>query len=209
MRKTSQVPARARPDPIDPVAARPGPQNEQGEWVRRLEFLWRESSAAVLIEDAQRRVAFTNEAFCRMFDLGEAPDFLVGHDAGELLGSMPMALDDSGGRWARIAEVAAAGQPLQGERIECADGRMLERDCVASEDPSGGVELAWILRDITDLERSRQSAQSGRLTAVCQPTAYYCRPYACACQPSSLPSRRLRRARRSVLRHRLWPHRLP
>ncbi|OLP16457.1 hypothetical protein BST81_20985 [Leptolyngbya sp. 'hensonii'] len=122
----------------------------------RLSTLIKSLQAGVLLEDENRRIILTNEAFCQLFSLSMPPTALVGQDCRQAVQGTLALIKDPNGFALRLQEVLRQRQPVLGEAIDLADGRILERDYApifAGEDYRGHL---WQYRDISDRKRAER-----------------------------------------------------
>ncbi len=96
----------------------------------RLELLVREQSTAVLIEDAQRRIVITNQAFCDLFNLPVQPEDLVGFDCKRALDDARHYFTDAAGFAAGAERLLAEREKVSGDILEMVDGRWVSRSYI-------------------------------------------------------------------------------
>jgi signal transduction histidine kinase/CheY-like chemotaxis protein len=117
--------------------------------------------AGVLVEDEQQRVLHGTGRLCTILGLSQ-PGPPVGADCGVAAAACASVFSDPAGFLAGIAALRAAGREVRGERLDLADGRVLERDFCPLE---GGL-VVWVYRDVTasaraveDTRRAREEAE--------------------------------------------------
>ena len=120
----------------------------------RLEAILESLSAAVLIEDATRRVEHVNRRFCQLFADGAPPEQLLGSDCVAAAQAAAVLFQDPTGFVEGIERARVAQDVIRGERLCMRDGRVLERDYVAVPDGPGAVAHVWIYEDVTERERA-------------------------------------------------------
>ena len=108
----------------------------------------------MLVEDEHRRIALTNAAFCRMFGIPAPPEALVGTDCSQATQQSKALFADPDGFVAGVEAILAAGLPVTGERLDLADGRVLERDFIPVVDGERPTGLLWKYRDVTEQVRA-------------------------------------------------------
>ncbi len=119
----------------------------------KLSALLDHMSTAVLFENAERRVEIVNRAFCKLFGLSD-PSVILGALPQERAHIVRMA-DPEGFLRVKRRRVER-GTSVHSERVDTADGRILERDYVPLN-VEGVVEgHFWCYRDVTDRERARE-----------------------------------------------------
>ncbi|MFV0462377.1 MAG: ATP-binding protein [Nostocoides sp.] len=122
--------------------------------------------SAVLLEDENRRVLVTNEAFVQMFEVRAAPDDLVGADCSGAADAAAGMFADPAAFVAGVNERVATAAPVRGERLVLVDGGVLERDylpIVSHGRPAGHM---WAYRDITQqIDENRLLADQNRSLA--------------------------------------------
>jgi PAS domain S-box-containing protein len=127
----------------------------------RLNCLIATAIPGVLITDENNLITHLSQSFCTMFGLDE-PGQLIGASAVLVL----QRIRDDFIR--RIAEAAAARQPVSGEQAACADGRTLECDywpLLVDGRYRGDLWFAWDMSDRTATEERRQQLLVAELAA--------------------------------------------
>ncbi len=94
----------------------------------RLHVLMDSLSSGVLFEDENRRVAFCNEAFCRIFSIPVPPAALMGLNCADAAQAAKSLFDDPDSFLARLDELVQKNQPVVGEEVRLSSGRVLLRD---------------------------------------------------------------------------------
>jgi len=123
----------------------------------------------VLAEDADRNVLAANRRFLDLFDEDVTPDGIVGADCERFARDVADQFRDGDAFLERIESLIDAGEPVESEAVEMADGRILERGYEPVELPEGDGHL-WVYRDVTDRaererERRRRTEHLEELTA--------------------------------------------
>ncbi|MCW8808567.1 MAG: EAL domain-containing protein, partial [Rhodanobacter sp.] len=143
--------------------------------LRRFQAILASRYAGVLVMDATERVQFCNATLCRMFDLVEAPERLIGLSSTAFDEKTRMAYANPDRELARIRNILQRNDPVDVEEIVISGERTYLRSFtpIMIDDQSHG--RVWHLIDIT--ERKAQKAALERL-------AYYD-------SVTGLPNRRL------------------
>lgn len=122
--------------------------------LERLAALIRTTPAAILVEDADRRVTLANQAFCDLFGIPAPPEAIIGMDCAAAaeqsatLFAEPVAFIEG------VDRLLADQVPVISEPLELADGRMLERDYVPVLLDGAYAGHLWTYRDVTDRHRA-------------------------------------------------------
>jgi diguanylate cyclase (GGDEF) domain len=117
--------------------------------------------AGVLVIDKTEHIQFCNATFCRMFDLAESPEQMIGLSSTQLNDKTRMAFADPEREITRISSILERDEPVDAEEISISRGRTYLRSfapLMLDDQPCGRV---WHLIDIT--ERKAQQAQLERL----------------------------------------------
>ncbi len=117
----------------------------------RLSTLIGSLQLAVLLEDAERRIVFTNNAFVTLFELSISPTQMVGRTIVELGGEFFRRFGDPtvAGPSGRTREILRAKKTVIGDRIELGDGRVIERDYVPVMIEGQYHGHVWSFRDVS------------------------------------------------------------
>jgi PAS domain S-box-containing protein len=106
----------------------------------------------ILVEDSSRTIVAVNSALYDLFGLPGSGDDLLGLDCGEAAKATRGFLAEPEGFVERIDDLIDRREPVSGEELELADGRVLERSYVPYTLPAGEANL-WLYRDVTDRKR--------------------------------------------------------
>lgn len=117
----------------------------------RFQSLAKHFREGLVVEDEHRAILLTNQAFCDIFSLPVSPDELVGKNCSEAAETVKMFLSEPGEFVERINELVEKRQPVAGEEINFADGRVFERDYfpVYTEE-NCFIGHMWLYREVTD-----------------------------------------------------------
>ncbi len=102
-----------------------------------------------LVEDADRRVALVNPAFCEMFEIPATPEQLVGSDCAAAAEGVKSLFIDPGAFLASTLRAVHTREPIHAERLALLDGRVLERDYTAAWADGVFAGHIWTYRDVT------------------------------------------------------------
>ncbi|MBD2721763.1 PAS domain S-box protein [Hymenobacter armeniacus] len=127
---------------------------------RRLTTVIANFPEGVVLEDEQRRIVFTNEAFCRLLDVPLTPEQLVGREGAWLAEGLRGALQHPNRYVARITALLLRRKPAVGDVLALRDGRILQRDFAPIFDQDRYIGHLWKFEDIT--ARSRAEADLKR-----------------------------------------------
>jgi signal transduction histidine kinase len=111
---------------------------------------------AALVEDSQRVIVVTNDAFVDLFEVARSPDTLIGRTLAELGPELtrrfgdPTRVPDS----ARLARILRERRRVVGDRIAMQDGRVLERDYVPIFVDTEYRGHLWLFRDVSAQART-------------------------------------------------------
>jgi PAS domain S-box-containing protein len=118
----------------------------------RLSALIRGLHLAVLLEDADRNVLLTNEAFVTLFEVPYPPEQLSGRPMTSLTPDFYRRFGDPTAIRAsteHVQQLIRGRQPAIGERIVLHDGRVLERDFIPVVVAGVYRGHLWLFRDIS------------------------------------------------------------
>ncbi|MBM4201466.1 MAG: PAS domain S-box protein, partial [Gammaproteobacteria bacterium] len=127
----------------------------------RLATLVGSLQSGLLFEDAERRVRFSNPAFCTMFGV-PSPEVLAGAACRQVIEQAKEAFADPAGFVAGIERAVAGGAKVSSEALRLADGRVFERDYVPVLAHQMRLGHLWHYRDITAQVR-QQAISAARL----------------------------------------------
>lgn len=105
--------------------------------------------AGILVEDESREVLTANTELLELFGDDVSVEEFVGADCAQLARELKDVFVRSEEFLASIEDHLDAREPVIGETFELADGRIVERDYIPYELPSGAANL-WMYRDVTD-----------------------------------------------------------
>lgn len=128
---------------------------------RRLSALVENLNAAVLVEDAARRMAIANQHFCDLFEIPVPPVALLGSDCAAAAEQSKARFADPEGWMASIDAALAGGVQVLDVEFRLADGRTVERDYIPIRVDDQDEGHVWIYRDVT--ERREMAARREQL----------------------------------------------
>jgi PAS domain S-box-containing protein len=147
---------------------------------RRLEALMETLPDGIMVENAEREIAFANAAFSGIFGL-PPPAKMIGADCAAALDTSKQAFRNPEAFAARVLDLLARREPALGDELELVNGRTLQRDYVPIELEGVYTGHLWRYVDVTekrrvarqlDVERRRNTAIIDRsLSAVITATA--------------------------------------
>lgn len=124
--------------------------------ITRLQMLIDNLGSAIMLESQDRRMLVANEAFATMFQLPLPTSELVGLDCRPAGQSVKAIFADPEGFINGIHERMADYVPVLGERMELANGDILERDYLPLTAESGPAGHMWAYRNVTQQIRQTQ-----------------------------------------------------
>jgi len=127
----------------------------------RLSALVENLNAAVLVEDADRRMAIANQHFCDLFGIPLPPVALLGSDCAAAAEQSKALFADPTGWLDSIEAALAGGEQILDVEFTLADGRTVERDYIPIRVDDRDEGHVWIYRDVT--ERHEMAARRERL----------------------------------------------
>jgi diguanylate cyclase (GGDEF)-like protein/PAS domain S-box-containing protein len=113
------------------------------------------SPNALLFVDREQRIQHVNPAFCQLFDLPN-PEAVIGQRWLDLADALRFRFADPAGFVAGVAQRLADGVPVRNEELRLADGRILSRDVVPVDGPTGRIGTLWRHSDITALRLAEE-----------------------------------------------------
>ncbi len=129
--------------------------------LRRFQAILANRYAGILVMDVSDRVQFCNATFCRLFDLDEAPEQLVGMCSVTLQERTRPAYANPERELERVRALLLGGVPIEGDELLMSRGRTYLRSfapIIIDQQPHGRV---WHHVDIT--ESKAQAAEVERL----------------------------------------------
>lgn len=134
----------------------------------RLAHLISSIDTAVLMEDQNGKIILANPRFCTLFAPHATPEKLEGIDGSAFIEYMKSSVGAPEAFVDRVLEILHHRQPLAGEQLHMADGRIFERDFIPITVDDAYLGHVWQFRDITrrvqferELARARDLAIEG------------------------------------------------
>ncbi|WP_051718823.1 PAS domain S-box protein [Hymenobacter sp. IS2118] len=116
---------------------------------RRLSTVIANFHEGLVLEDENRRIVLSNEAFCKLLTVPGTPARLVGKDGGWLTEGSKSYVKNPAQYVARIQSLLRAQQPVAGDVLSLVDGRTIKRDFAPIFDQSRYIGHLWKYEDIT------------------------------------------------------------
>ncbi|MFT3702178.1 MAG: PAS domain S-box protein [Agriterribacter sp.] len=126
--------------------------------------LVRNMQSAVLLEDEFRNVVSTNQHFCHLFNLPQAPSDLQGKDSSHIAEESKMIFKDPRKFVADVDEILRNKQLVTGEILELTDGRFLQRDYIPISLDGKYKGHFWSYVDITAKKKVQDVIEKSELT---------------------------------------------
>jgi signal transduction histidine kinase len=140
-------------------------EDELSVTAQRLESLLTSLHEGVLVEDQNRQVRLVNEPFCRLFDIDDLPEEIIGTDARSLAITAKSVLVDPDVTLDRLKAIMKSGTSSIGERVELKNGRVLECDYVPIQIDGKRFGHLWKYRDVTLREEREAKLRSAKEAA--------------------------------------------
>lgn len=124
----------------------------------------------IMVEDADREILLVNEQLIDIFGIEGTPEDLIGTDFRDAAAAIESVVADPATFRDTIEHRIADREPVIGEELLLADGRILERDYLPYSVAASHANL-WIYRDETDRkreerERDRQNARLDEFASI-------------------------------------------
>jgi PAS domain S-box-containing protein len=103
----------------------------------------------LVLEDENRRIVLTNDAFCQLLTTTVTASQLVGKDGGELAEASKAYMKSPHRYMARITALMKRKKPVNGDIIHLLDGRIFQRDYTPIFDQQRHIGNLWKFQDIT------------------------------------------------------------
>ena len=121
-------------------------------------------NSGILLEDESRRIVFTNQIFCDLFNIPVSPEMMQGMDCSN-------SAEQSKGQFkypskfvSKINAILAKKTLINAEILELADGRILERDYIPIFLEKQYKGHLWKYTDITDRQKANAAIAESELT---------------------------------------------
>ncbi len=118
--------------------------------VKRMSALISNMHSGVLVENEMREIIFTNEAFCKMFDINASPTSMIGMDCTQSAEYSKALFKDPELFIKRVEELMQNKLQVNGEILELKDGRFFERDFVPVFVDNEFKGHMWNYSDVTE-----------------------------------------------------------
>ncbi|RYZ87696.1 MAG: PAS domain S-box protein, partial [Proteobacteria bacterium] len=119
--------------------------------------------SGVLLEDEDRKIAFTNQVFCDLFTIPVAPDLLQGVDCTNTAEQTKHLFKNPDTFVNRIATILDAKQLVTNEILELVDGSIFQRDYIPIYIDKTYKGHLWSYTDITERKRSQDAIEQSEL----------------------------------------------
>lgn len=115
---------------------------------------------AVLVENEERKIVLTNQAFCNMFGIQATTEQMIGADCANAAEESKVHFNQPEAFVARINEILAQKQLVIGDRLETVFGTYLERDYIPVFLDDKYMGHMWKYRDVTENQLLIRNIQS-------------------------------------------------
>jgi len=128
----------------------------------RLSSLMLNLDSGILLEDENRKIVLTNNKFCELFDIQDAPESLKGMDCAIASQYTKKMFADPDTFLERSEYIYENGTSVLGDELTMLDGRILERDFVTITAYNETQSYLWMFTDVSINRRYRKSLESQR-----------------------------------------------
>ena len=128
----------------------------------RLATLVENMQAAVLVEDERHHAVLANQSFCTAFGLPFSPRMLDGWPIPVIVDAIRSRFLDAEGFAVGVDELIREGEPVVGEEVGFADGRVFERDYLPIRHDGELMGHLWLYRDVTARVRTADELRAAR-----------------------------------------------
>ncbi|MEZ0541719.1 PAS domain S-box protein [Fibrella arboris] len=119
--------------------------------------------SGVLLEDEHRKIVFTNQVFCNLFNITAAPEDLQGVDCTDTAENTKHLFKNSDKFVDRIDEILTAKQLVTNEILALTDGSILQRDYIPIYIDETYKGHLWSYTNITERKRSQDALEQSEL----------------------------------------------
>jgi PAS domain S-box-containing protein len=132
----------------------------------RLEYLMSNLGKGVLVEDEEHRVVLVNRQFCNLFHIPLQPTQMVGINCLETLTETLSLFKEPEKVTQEIYAMSGKREPVVGEEVVLADGRVLERDYVPIVVEKTFKGQLWSYTDVTQNRLLQKSLVEAKNRAI-------------------------------------------
>ncbi|QDK81321.1 PAS domain S-box protein [Spirosoma sp. KCTC 42546] len=119
--------------------------------------------SGVLLEDENRKIAFTNQVFCDLFGITAPPELLQGMDCTHTAEQTKGLFRNSDAFVERINTILLQQKLVTGEILELVDGSVLQRDYIPIFIDQKYKGHLWSYTDITERKRNQDALEQSEL----------------------------------------------
>ncbi|MEZ0486665.1 PAS domain S-box protein [Fibrella aquatica] len=119
--------------------------------------------SGVLLEDEDRKIAFTNQVFCDLFSIPAPPDSLKGVDCTNTAEQTKHLFKQSDYFSGRINKILFEKKLITGEILELVDGKIFQRDYIPIFIDDKYKGHLWSYTDITERKKSQDAIEQSEL----------------------------------------------
>lgn len=120
------------------------------------------TQSGILLEDENRRIVFTNQLFCDLFQIPASPDLIKGADCNDSAQQSKFLFKDPEEFVIQIDEILK-NQVLTSQILELTDGRILKREYIPIFIEKEYKGHLWSYTDITEKKRIEEAIQQSEL----------------------------------------------
>ncbi len=106
-------------------------------------------NGGVIIENDNRRIAFVNKQFCKILDIRQTPEEMIGLDCKQLADNTAEYLLDPQSFLEEVEHTIENAEPIYSVKLPLKNGKVYERDYIPIKNNGICKTHIWIYRDIT------------------------------------------------------------
>ena len=139
------------------IIGRKGIERELSRTVNLLETLLTNLHSGILVEDENRKILYTNDQFCALFNIPVDPESLRGADCSQSAEQSKILFKDPHGFLTGVNKALQERKPVISEELALADGRYLERDFIPIFIHNNYKGHLWHYKNITDRKQNENN----------------------------------------------------
>ncbi len=128
----------------------------------RLSTLIMNLESGILLVDENRKIVLSNNKFCEIFKINEAPNKIIGKGCTTVIDNNKNLFVNQEGFISRIDEINKYKKDIIGEELLMVDGKIIERDYIPVFEKDNYKGHLWTYKDVTLKRKYEKSIEAQR-----------------------------------------------